>query len=56
MAKDPERVIGYLDHDGCLIPIKNWEPGYVFHGEAVPEGYAEVREKDINDDDWVVTI
>lgn len=58
MAKDPEEIIGYIDPEDpeCLIPAKNWDPGYVFHGTPVPENYTPVREKDLNDDDWVVTI
>jgi len=54
--KDPEVIVGYLDEDGILIPARNWEPGHVFHGLPVPEHYRIVREKDINDDDWHVTV
>ena len=54
--RDPEAIIGYLDEDGCLIPITNWLPGYAFHGQPVPDTYTIVREKDINDNDWRVTI
>jgi hypothetical protein len=49
-------LIGYKDEEGCLIPIGNWAPGHVFHGQPVPEGLEPVYEKDINDDDWHVTI
>lgn len=54
--KDPEELIGYEDGEGCLIPIKNWAPGYALHGQPVPEHYKEVRNKDLDDPRWEVTI
>jgi hypothetical protein len=59
MAIDPERIEGYIDPEDpeCLIPAKNWtEPNAVFHGQPVPESFIPVRWKDINDDNWQVTV
>ena len=55
---DPERIEGYIDPEDpeCLIPAKNWEPGYIFYGQPVPENFIPVRWKDITDENWQVTV
>lgn len=53
-----EEIVGYLDEDGCLIPIKNWEPGFALHGTPVDPAWQVIRERDLDDPKfgWTVTI
>ena len=51
-------LIGYLDEDGCLIPIQNFEPRGALHSMEIDPAWREIRQKDLDDPSfgWEVTV
>lgn len=58
MTHEINRLIGYLDEDGCLIPIANFNTGAIFHRMLPRPEWKPIYESDLSDPNygWTVTV